>query len=61
MPDTKRERPAPLATTVKCSITAFDITRAYIFGDQQMQERIEIYGAHNAEFLRSLILADEQR
>ena len=52
-----RSTSAPLATTVKCSITARDICRAYVFGDRLTQEFIEIYGRHNAEFLRSLIRA----
>jgi hypothetical protein len=50
-----RPKPAPLATTIKSTITAADVTRAYIYGDPSAQERIEIYGRHNADFLRSLV------
>jgi hypothetical protein len=53
-----RPKPAPLATTIKCAITAMDVTRAYIYGDLLAQERIELYGHHNADFLRSLIRAE---
>ncbi len=52
-----RPKPAPLATTVKCSLTEMDVCRAYVYGDLQAQECIEIYGRHNADFLRSLFRA----
>jgi hypothetical protein len=50
-----RPKPAPLAITVKSTITAADVTRAYVYDDRLAQERIEIYGRHTADFLRSLI------
>ena len=54
-----RPRPAPLSTVVKTSINAFDIARAYVYGDRETQEKIETYGEHNRRFLRSLIRTDE--
>jgi hypothetical protein len=52
-----RPKPAPLSTTVKSSITAADVTRAYVYGDLRAQEQIEIYGRHTADFVQSLIRA----